>query len=328
MKQMKDISKIIARKLLNSKQHDDDAICDQWEQTTKDNTTFLHLMSDFWRVQPKVEKLDRQEELRERLKVRLTASSRLEYTGKVIRLTWSRIAVAAIFIGVIIFSSVYFTKQMMPVKEDSFFQIATDAGQRTQMTLPDGSKVWLNAQTNLLYKEDKNTRQVTLEGEAYFEVKHAADFPFEVETGNGKVKVTGTKFMVSHYQGSAITEASLLSGKIKFAFPGGEKEVDVAPGERIVFNANLKSYTQKTYDVKTKILWREGILVFDKEAFSMLIDKLERYYAVTIDYPEDKFKNIHYTGTINNLRLESLMEFISLTIPMDYEIKNRRVIIR
>ena len=204
-------------------------------------------------------------------------------------------------------------------------EISTEAGQRSKVSLPDGSLVWLNAGTVLKYCPDKNERKVSLSGEAYFEVNHSPDYPFVVETSDTKIKVLGTKFNVSHYSGSKITKASLLSGKIEMTLDQSDRVVDIRPGEKITYNEETQALNKAEAIVQNDILWRQGVLVFENESFNDLILKLERYYAVNFAYDRALFENIHYTGTINNLNINSVLEFINLTIPIAYEIDNKTI---
>lgn len=323
---MKKLAEIIGRKLQKRVSEDDEKVYRSWEKRSANNRTFFELLSNYWNTPAHISEAQNKREMRDRLENRISMQNKAVEKRELYQ-SWKVYVAAAVLVGVIILSSVYATMYTIKNNQSANFQVSTEAGQRTQMTLPDGSKVWLNAATHLSYSETAEARHVNLDGEAYFEVQHASDHPFEVETGNGKIHVVGTKFVVSHYKGSVVTETSLLEGKIMFEFPGDGKQIEITPGKRMVFDSSKRTYWQREYNIEEKLMWREGVLIFKKEPFNQLIEKLERYYAVSIEYPENEFFDAHYTGTIDNLRLENLMEFIALTIPMKYKIKNREVII-
>nr|WP_262921475.1 FecR family protein [Maribellus maritimus] len=221
--------------------------------------------------------------------------------------------------------SIYIASETNLFYRNNRVEIFTEAGQRSKIILPDGSLVWLNAETVFKYCPDKKERRVNLSGEAYFEVSHSVDYPFVVETGDAKIKVLGTKFNVSHFPGSETTKASLLSGEIEMSSDKINKSVKLKPGEKLIYNVKEHTFREIETNVQNEILWTKGILVFENELFNDLILKLERYYAVKFIYNKDAFENIHYTGTIDNLSVNKVLEFINLTIPINYEINNKTI---
>ena len=236
-----------------------------------------------------------------------------------------RVAAVFVFAFSIAGLSIYIASETNLFYKSNWVEVSTEAGQRSKVSLPDGSLVWLNAGTVLKYCPDKSDRKVSLTGEAYFEVSHFQDYPFVVETGNAKIKVLGTKFNVSHYPGSKITEASLLSGKIVMSIDKSDKVVGIRPGEKVIYNAETQALNKTEAIVQNDILWRQGVLVFENESFNDLIMKLENYYAINFVYDSITFENIHYTGTINNININKVLEFINLTIPINYEIDNKTI---
>jgi ferric-dicitrate binding protein FerR (iron transport regulator) len=322
---MRDISKIIAKKLLKSANKEELDTLKKWSEKSNINSTFINSLNGYFESAEGEVQDARLESVRKRLQVRLvpgSMSAKRSYS-----LYLSRIAAVAVLV-LSVALSFYLGGQAGWGHTNDWVKVSTEAGQRSKLVLPDGSKVWLNADTDLYYKVGRKIRQVKMNGEAYFVVKHAEDHPFEVETGNGTIRVLGTQFNVSHYKGSGITEASLLKGNIEMIIPGHKKVIHLQPGEKVVFNAPQKQFVKSKVNVEKEILWKEGILVFENESFDQMVEKLERYYAVKIIYPEQKFKDIHYTGTIDNLRLNDLMEFLSLTIPMQYEINQQQIILK
>lgn len=321
---MKDISTIIARILLKvAKKEEVDAVS-KWENISEENARFVEELESFWNLPVDEKSVNNMEVVRKRLFTRIYATEEVRVKRSRIYY-FSRIAAAIVFIVLTSGLSIYIASETNLFYKRNWVEISTEAGQQSKVTLPDGTLVWLNAETILKYRPEKDDRNVILSGEAYFEVTHSANHPFIVEAGNTKIKVLGTKFNVSNYQGSKTTEASLLSGKIVMSVNGDQKEMELIPGEKIIYDADQGVLLKKEVKAQNEILWRQGILIFDNEPFDELVQKLERYYAVTFIYDRNTFKNIHYTGSIDNLNINKVLEFIHLTIPIQYEVENNTI---
>ena len=321
---MKDISLIIARKLLKVENKDEVNTLSRWEEISPLRASFLNNLKAFWELPVEEKSSDKLDIARERLLMRVK-SIEADGNGRSLIYYLLRVAVVFVFALSIAGLSIYFASETNLFYKSNWVVVSTEAGQRSKVSLPDGSLVWLNAGTVLKYCPDKNERKVSLTGEAYFEVYHSENYPFVVESGSAKIKVLGTKFDVSHYPDSKITKTSLLSGKIQISFDKSSKVVNIIPGEKVTYDEKTQVILKTEDRVQNEILWRHGILVFDNESFYDLIQKLERYYAVKFIYNKKVFENIHYTGTINNLNIEKVLEFINLTIPIEYEIDNKTI---
>ena len=321
---MKDISLIIARVLLKVAKKDEVDALSHWVKRSSLNATFRKNIETFWKLPVVETSSGRLEGARERLLTRIS-STKADGNTRSLAYYLSRVAAVFIFALSIAVLSIYIVSETNLFYKSSWVEVSTEAGQRSKVSLPDGSLVWLNAGTVIKYCPDKNERKVSLNGEAYFEVSHSPDYPFVVETGDTKIKVLGTKFNVSHYSESKITEASLLSGKIEMKLDKNDNVIDIQPGEKVTYNAETQALNKTETIVQNDILWKQGVLVFENESFNELILRLERYYAVSFVYNTATFENIHYTGTINNLNINRVLEFINLTIPINYEIDNKTI---
>jgi len=321
---MKDIALIIARSLLKVAKKEEKDSLSKWKYILKENISFARGMEEYWNLPIEEIPDERLNEVRKRLLIRLNTKISKPIKRSLIYYS-SRIAASIFFIIFIAGLSVYVASETDFFYVENELKVSTEAGQQSKVTLPDGSLVWLNSETIVKYDPAKGSRKVSLLGEAYFEVSHDSKRPFIVEIGNTKIKVLGTKFNVSHYPDSKMTEASLLVGKITLSLPGSSKEIALKPGQKLSYNAKKHVYSKQTIEVQNEILWRQGILFFENELFNDLIRKLERYYAVKIIYDEGIFGDLHYTGTIDNLSIKKVLDFINLTIPMKYEIENKTI---
>jgi transmembrane sensor len=321
---MKDISLIIARILLKVANKDETDALTEWNRKSPLNRSFLNNLRAFWELPVEEKSSGKLDVAREKLLIRVRS---IDTNCNEKSFIYYLLRVAAVFVFILSVAglSVYIVSETNFFYKSNWVEVSTEAGQRSKVSLPDGSLAWINAETVLKYSPDKNERRVCLTGEAYFEVNHSPDYPFIVETGGTKIKVLGTRFNVSHYPGSKITEASLLSGKIEMSIDKGDKVIDIQPGEKVIYDAENQALNKTKAAVQNDILWKQGVLIFENESFNDLITKLERYYAVTFVYNRATFDKIHYTGTLDNLDINRVLEFINLTISINYEINNKTI---
>lgn len=171
------------------------------------------------------------------------------------------------------------------------------AGQRVQLTLQDGTEVWLNSQTKLTYPAlfSENERRVTVEGEAFFDVAKNPEKPFIVSSQGVEMKVLGTKFNVYSYPGKETIQTSLLEGGLEVYFPNAESQaVILKPEEQVTIKGNqmkVGSLPHADY-----FLWRDGIYSFINEPLIDILKKLELYYDVKIIVKDKSIYNWEYTG--------------------------------
>jgi len=187
------------------------------------------------------------------------------------------------------------------------------------MLLPDGTKVWLNALTNIQYPSNfsASNREVKITGEAFFKVKHDENSPFVVRTNNYSVKVLGTSFNVTAYQNDAYSKTTLVEGKIVLLNAEDKEIKTLVPGQLFSFNNNDQRYQVSQVSTNYYTSWKDGYFAFDQEKLESIAAKLERIYAVKITIPEAKVKGYSFTGTImKNKPLEQILRIIELTAPI------------
>jgi ferric-dicitrate binding protein FerR (iron transport regulator) len=183
------------------------------------------------------------------------------------------------------------------IQEVSFQIITVPSGQRVNLTLPDGTAVWLNARTTLAYPVDfkKKERLLQLDGEAYFEVAPDTRRPFIVETSRGRVEALGTNFNVEAYSFSNVFEATLMSGKIKVSLNDKDTEsIILSPGKKTYLKDGILQIDHVT-DF-TPYRWREGLICFKRASFTSIMKEFEKYYGVEILVRNEKVLQYYYTG--------------------------------
>lgn len=206
--------------------------------------------------------------------------------------------------------------------KDIFMQtVQVPAGQNAQVTLADGSKVWLNAGSTLHFptRFPGKERLVNLEGEGFFEVQANKEKPFIVSTTSYTIKALGTTFNVNAYKKSKDFETSLLTGKVEVAAHAGKQTILLSPNNRVVLEGN-KLKTLPIQDSEY-FLWREGIICFN-EPLSEVLKKLELYFDVKIEVNNKRVlqNEQHCIGKFRSRDgLEHILEVLQLTSHFSYK---------
>lgn len=212
------------------------------------------------------------------------------------RFSWKKpvvemLKIAAIFALVFVGSYYVWHK---PEKPDALQSVYVPAGQRAELVLADGTKVWLNSRSRLTFPGSfgEDTRKVKLDGEGYFAVKSDAEHPFIVETNRYDVRALGTEFNVIAYPNDSIWETSLLKGKIDVLAQG--VHVGLEPDTRLSLQGDkLVKGSIREMDY---FRWREGLICFHDIALKDMMEKLELYYGVNIEVNNRNILRNHYTG--------------------------------
>lgn len=201
----------------------------------------------------------------------------------------------------------------------------TETGNRSELVLPDGSIVWLNSQTQVSYNTDfgKTNRNISLSGEAYFDVNHS-NKPFIVDVKDFKVKVYGTKFNISAYPDDKSILTSLESGQISIKREGKE-ELLVKPGQLITYERKSSIFLSGMVETEKYSAWRSNKMYLNNELISELARKLERQYNVLIFFePKTLGGNIHYSGIFTNENISEILDAISIASDLKYTKKDNK----
>ncbi len=209
-------------------------------------------------------------------------------------------------------------------QEKTFNTIHAPAGVKTQVSLPDGSLVWLNSGSSLSYptRFDRENRKVDLTGEAYFEVVKNEMAPMFVSVDNMKVKVYGTRFNVNVSPECGLVETTLVEGKVTLIPDQGKKEYLLEPGYTASFTVNDHKITsQKVKNMDSVIGWKDGKLLFQDEHFSNIVCKLERWYNVDIRLADKSLGDYVLFATFVDQNIEQVLDILSYSIPIKAEYK-------
>lgn len=195
-------------------------------------------------------------------------------------------------------------------------------GSRVSFSLPDGTKGWLNSGSSLTYFIPFNgNRIVALNGEAWFDVTHDQQHPFEISAGKSKVKVLGTSFNVSAYQEAEYIEVVLQQGKVEFYQDNLAEKITLAPSQKLVYSSGKVDVT--TTDPSKYQAWTDGKLVFRGDNMAEVARRIERWYNVKVILADKDLNNYSFRATFEDDSLEEVMRLLSLTSPIDYKIAPR-----
>lgn len=209
-------------------------------------------------------------------------------------------------------------------------RLVTPKGGEYKLVLSDGTRVWLNADSEFKYPStfgSEKERIVFLEGEAYFDVAENKAAPFIVKTQNMDVKALGTSFNVMAYKNTVLNQATLVEGKVQVSVKKGEETVEdvlLNPNMQAEFDLNSKSIRSRRVDVSQYIAWKNGLFSFNDQRLEEILVMLSRWYDFEVVFKNEEVKNIRLTGEMK--RFESfltILELIRINSGVRFEVENR-----
>jgi ferric-dicitrate binding protein FerR (iron transport regulator) len=266
------------------------------------------------------------------------------------KLAFAGVAAASI-IGVVFLLVVH--QRAAPSSAASLNEIATKKGSKSNIKLPDGTEVWLNADSKLSYKENfsGNTREVMLVGEAYFDVARDISHPFIIHTGKASIRVLGTVFNVRNYPQEKSIETTLMHGKIEVSYSDLPKEkIILQPFQKLIvmkeideaakstgknsaiYPAKKVELTSVTYSSTDSLIaetsWLDDKMVFVNQPLEKIAQELERHFAVTILFENPRVKGYRYTGVFSNESIDKILQILQLSKNITYTIHDKKIIIQ
>jgi ferric-dicitrate binding protein FerR (iron transport regulator) len=248
---------------------------------------------------------------------------------KITHLTFIRYA--AIFIsGILCLQQYNFLSKKTHDKSPAITKIETDAGNKSKITLPDGSTVWINACSSITYDQTfgEKTRSIILNGEAYFEVKTDTVKPFLVHADNFTYRVTGTSFNVYSYDNDQKISLALLEGGVTAEYDA--HTIKIHPGEMLIYDKTTGKPTVKKTDVNRLSSWRRSEFVFENMTFEDLSKRLARMFDVHFVFENKEILKESFGGTLRYLDSpETIMKVIKTSNPsLNYRIEENIIYIR
>ncbi|MFZ5942117.1 MAG: FecR family protein [Bacteroidota bacterium] len=211
-------------------------------------------------------------------------------------------------------------------------EVVVSRGSRAQVTLPDGSMVWLGHDSRLSYPDrfTGKVREVSLNGEAFFDVAGDKENPFLVHTSGPTIRVTGTRFYVQDFTGEKGIEASLYSGKIDLLL-NNRLLKKMVPGQRLVYDRQTGILAAEVFEPEFYEYWLNGDYSFTEQSFSHLAYMMKRIYNVELIFNDKELMDKKFTGSMSSDdNIYTLLEIfrISSSVPFDYSIDRNKIYIR
>lgn len=211
---------------------------------------------------------------------------------------------------------------------NAYAEISAPQGSRVQFTLPDGSMGHLNGGSRLKYPVNFiDKRDVSLSGEAYFEVVKDKEHPFTVSTKYADVQVFGTKFDVCAYESDLEVYTTLEEGSVKVLNKMGKTYAMLNPGEQNVISKGSGQMENIKVNTHLYTSWKDEMLRCNNSPFDEVVKKMERWYGVKINLDKSLKYSENYTFTVKTESLKELLELLSVTTPMSYKIDKDSVLI-
>lgn len=285
--------------------------CMQVERWIDESEEHLHLATEVYHINRTVsdmeilQKIDPDKALR-KVNVSLNRSqwrSRFRHMERV---------AAVLFFPLLFLYLLQFAEKQKEISVQ-MIEVSANTGSITRVLLPDSTVVYLNARSSLRYPQqfNSNKREVSLEGEGYFEVVHQPSCPFIVSLAQGKkIEVLGTKFNIDAYADQPFVATTLVDGSVHFLSETGGKEVGTVlkPGQKVVCEKATNILKLYEVDPFTETAWKDGKLIFNNTPLPEVVHQLEKTFNVHITLRSSILRKYSFTGTFDEQTLEPILE--------------------
>ncbi len=212
------------------------------------------------------------------------------------------------------------------LKKQTWVEIKAPAWTRAHFRLPDGTIGWLNSNSSVKYDGNFNAdRQVTLKGEAFFDVFKDNKRPFIVNTNEVTVKVLGTRFNIASYENEKNIEVVLEEGKLVFNNKEMNKVYILSPNELITYDKALSDFSTEVVQPQKYLSWTEGKLVFRNDPLDVIARRLERWYNIDVEVNVSVTEDLRLRATFIDEGLDEVLDLLKRSLPIDYKIENGNI---
>jgi transmembrane sensor len=312
---------LISKYLAGQCTPDEQQQVDDWIAASPDNKSVFDKLKNMWDetglVRPNTE-VQETEAAWQKVKARIQPAAQKPQRRSLTYILTRAAAAAILIIGMVTFYVVNTSTQKGTLQ---MVEISTKKGEKRQLALADGTTVWLNAETTIKYPKtfDGNTREVFVDGEAYFKVQHNADKPFRVHTGDLVTQVLGTSFNVLAYPENETITVALDEGKVALNYEN--QYMELQPGYKARFTK--KEHTL----IKTEIIskhnqWRNNVLDFNNITLTDAAQTIERWFGKQVKISGTQIQNCRLTTSFNNPTLDEVLEIITSVLALEMEEKD------
>ncbi|WP_186755557.1 FecR family protein [Echinicola salinicaeni] len=232
---------------------------------------------------------------------------------------------AAIFLISIIGSWLFFESSPEAVDEVPLAEVVAGIGERKHLTLPDGSEVWLNSGTKIIYPHDFEERKVKLIGEAFFDVERDESRPFIVESEAIKTKVLGTSFNVRAYDEDNGVQVTVKTGKVGVGKSNNEF-ASITPNQQISYDDQNQGFSFQEVDASSLSSWKDGNLVFENVTFAEAVTTLKMQYGKDFKFENPALSKCRFTSKFDiNEDLPHVLEVLTTLNGIDYRTEGNTI---
>jgi ferric-dicitrate binding protein FerR (iron transport regulator) len=208
-------------------------------------------------------------------------------------------------------------------------QVKVPVGGEYQLTLADGTNVWLNSDSEIRYpvQFNQDTRKVWIAGEVYFDVAHNKKKSFVVNVRNIEIEVLGTKFNVEAYDDHKNVTTSLIEGSVQLRKEA--ESVIIKPDQQAIIRDNEKQFAIRNVDAKKLALWKDGVFYFQEASLGTIMEKLERWYGIKVFFMNQSVKEKRFSVEVQRYEnIEKILDILSRTEKVNFEIKSNIVTVK
>ena len=204
-------------------------------------------------------------------------------------------------------------------------------GNMYDLTLADGSRVWLNSASQLKFPSTfmGGERRVYLEGEAYFDVAHDPDKPFIVETIKQELKVLGTEFNISAYREDPAAVTTLVEGRVTLKSLGNNAEIVLEPGQQACLDSETAAFKTREVDTNDIILWKTGVFVFEGVTLDQAMRKISRWYGIEYSFENEEAKKLILRGSMPvQVDITAVLSLLEASGRVKFDVTDNKINIR
>ena len=310
-----DINDIISKYLTGNASMSEKKQLISWLKEDEGNKTLFNEIKDIYIASGTIKLIDQNHDQSwNEFHKNVSAPKTIKFTGI---LKYAAITILAMVVG----SAITQYSKKIGSDDVSMSRVEVPVGQMSKLVLFDGTEVWLNSGSVFEYPSrfNKKNRTVYLNGEAYFDVAKNEELPFIIESNRIHVKVLGTSFNFSAYDTDNYTNLTLVEGEVDLLAPTGRLLTKMMPGEMADLSEGKLSI--KEVDTSFYDSWKDGKLKYSGAPLGEIAQKLERWYHVSIQFQDEKSKQLKFTGTILKYKpIEQIVKAISIIAPIDYSV--------
>ncbi len=319
-----DIDDLITNYLLGNISTEENSELNNWLNSSIENQRYFSEQKNLWELfemHKKMQTIDEQKAF-QKISRKINKSPNIGLS-----VYFQRVAAILLF-PLIAIAAFYYSKRTIDHVQIAQVTntVETPLGMRSSLILPDSTKVWLNAGSKISFPVvfSNQSREVSLSGEAYFEVKKNKKWPFVVFTKNVNVVVTGTTFNCNAYPENDQVQTVLVEGEVYLSNSSRTVLKQMNAGELAVYNKSNGQFIKKKTDLQKYIAWKNGKLMFRDDKMDKVVEKLERWYNVDFVIADKEIASYVYTATFVDESLDQVLKMLSISAPIRYTISDRK----